>query len=164
MKATSIMKEKIFIKTNRIGYIPQLGMQGPIVNPYPTTRGIAKAMLVSGIQVFQIDPVTKAVTELTLQNVFPGEGDKKPVEEKKPETPKAGVTSAPVKPVSLQGVAKAPEQPAKVNETPEPEKVEEVAKEEKTDEKVEEAPKAEDSNKNQNQNNNNNGGKKNKKH
>ena len=181
MKATSIMKEKIFIKTNRIGFIPQLGIQGPIVNPYPTTRSVAKAMIVSGIQVFEVKPDTKEVIELTLQNVFPGEGDSVKTAPDLPASPKAGVTTDPVKPVDLKGVAAPVKEPIKVD--PEPVKVEDAKPEEisgtekkpelkedpvaeTTQETVsEEATKADESEKkdeNQNKGNqNNNNGKKN---
>lgn len=62
--------EKIWVKIIRAGYIPQLGMQGPIPNPIQITRGIAHSMIVSGIDVFEVDPVTKNTKKLTIQNVF----------------------------------------------------------------------------------------------
>lgn len=108
LRQTKIMNEKIFIKTNRIGFIPQLGIQGPIVNPYPTTRKVAKDMIVSGIQVFQITE-DKQVIELNLQNVFPGEGDSvKP--EKKEEKPSKPI-GEPVKPVEFKGIPNSSKEP-----------------------------------------------------
>lgn len=160
MKETPIMKEEIFIKTNRIGYIPQLGIQGPIVNPYPVTRAIAKEMIVAGISVVEVHK-DGSTTELNLQNVFPGEGDvkrdpapakpaeapnkdeKKEVEppkaeEKKVEESKKDEPKTPaVQPVTFSGVAK--EAPAE--EKKEESKVEEKAEEAK-EEKKEEAPAA----------------------
>lgn len=128
MKATNIMKEKIFIKTNRIGFIPQLGIQGPIVNPYPTTRSVAKAMIVAGIQVYQIKPDTKEVIELTLQNVFPGEGDVKKKDINVQASSKSGVTTKPVQPVNLKGITTPIQEPLKVDT--EPIKVEDAKPEE----------------------------------
>lgn len=111
LKPTSIMKETIFIKTGRLGYISQIHAQGPIVTPIPVTRETAKAMVVAGIKVYQIDPVTKKATLLTLENVYPGEGDRPPINEKpgngvqKPKVPTSGVVQQePVQPVELKGV------------------------------------------------------------
>lgn len=122
LKPTNIMMERIYIKTNRIGYIPPLRMQGPIVAPIPVTREIAKAMVVAGIETYMIDPVTKEPTLLTLKNVYPGEGDQseEPVQQKqntfksnrnykgpKQAQPKvsSGMTDqTPIKPVDLVGV------------------------------------------------------------
>lgn len=105
MTPTKVMQERIFIRTNHRGYIPQLRMQGPIITPIPVTRADAHKLIVAGIDVYQIDPVTKMATKLDLQSVFPGEGD--PV--KKEETATSvtstpNVSSEPVKPVTLQGV------------------------------------------------------------
>jgi hypothetical protein len=104
MKKTALMKERIYIRTNRIGYIPQLRMQGPIITPVPVTREDAYRMIVSGIDVYQIDPVTKNATKLDLKTVFPGEGE--PEKEEAPDTSASpNVNPAPVEPVNLQGVA-----------------------------------------------------------
>ena len=129
MKVTEQMKEKIFIKTNHIGFIPVLGIQGPIVNPYPTTRAVAKELLVSGIQVFEIKP-DKSVVELNLQNVFPNEGNvvrEKPKKESKP-IPK------PVEPVTFKGVEVEKKEEPVVAAAPVEEKVEEVKEEEPKEE------------------------------
>ena len=138
------MNEKIFIKTNRIGFIPQLGIQGPIVNPYPTTRKVAKDMIVGGIQVFQITE-DKKVIELNLQNVFPGEGDPKPAPKKEEKNEKP--VGKPVEPVQFKGVVTEP--------VPE--------KKEKTEVK-EEAPASQSQSQQQNNNQKNNGKNNKKKH
>lgn len=113
MKPTSIMKELIYIKTNRIGYIPQIRMQGPIITPIPVTREVAKAMVVAGIEVYEINRVTKEPRLLTLKNVYPGEGDCPPVDEdpkgeegeQKPQVPTSDVVQQePVQPVEFKGV------------------------------------------------------------
>lgn len=121
MTPTKVMQERIFIRTNHRGYIPQLRMQGPIVTPIPVTRADAHKLIIAGIDVYQIDPVTKMATKLDLQSVFPGEGD--PVKKEETVTPVTStpnVSSEPVKPVNLQGVT-APikeENGIKVDPTP----------------------------------------------
>ena len=154
MKQTKVMNEKIFIKTNRIGFIPQLGIQGPIVNPYPTTRKVAKDMIVSGIQVFQITD-DKKVIELNLQNVFPGEGDPKPApkKEKKNEKP----VGKPVEPVQFKGIAADPVPEKEKEPKAEPAKVETPVapvEEKKETEVKEENPKPQSQQQNNNQKNN----------
>ena len=154
----NVLNEKIFIKTNRIGFIPPLGVQGPIVNPYPTTRAAAKECIVAGIEVYEVTK-DKKVNKLTLQNVF-GEKESAPVAEK----PNAGVTSNP-KTTTFSGV---PVKNEKKDDTKEEPKAEEKAKdttEENTvdaspAESKDETPSAEkpdekkDSNKNNNKKNN----------
>ena len=93
--------EKIFVKVMRNGYIPQLGISGPIVNPIKITRAQAHAMIVAGIAVYQYFPENQYTEKLTLQNVFG-----KPEKASKPEEPVSKVVSEPVTPVTLTGVAK----------------------------------------------------------
>ena len=76
--------EEIFVKVIRNGYIPQLGICGPIPNPIKMTRGTAHAMLVAGIEVHQYFPKTKTTEKLTIHTVF---NDEK-VEVKKNENSK----------------------------------------------------------------------------
>lgn len=75
MKSTELMNETIFITTPRTGYIPYINQQGPIVHPIPVSRATAKQMIVDGLTVVQVDPETKQTVDLTLQNIFPGEGE-----------------------------------------------------------------------------------------
>ena len=107
LKRTKLMKEKIFIKTNRRGYIPYIGMQGPIITPIPITREDAHNMIVAGIEVYQIDPKTKNATKLTLQTVYPGEGEPEDTTDKTSPINNgklAEVTSDPIKPMKLSGI------------------------------------------------------------
>lgn len=84
----SNVDEKIWVKIQKAGYIPQLGIQGPIPNPIQIPRVTAKSLLVSGIPVYEYDPETKKTIELTLANVFStGKSTQKPVRETNP-TPK----------------------------------------------------------------------------
>lgn len=151
LRPTKLMKETILIKTPRIGFIPQLGMQGPIVTPVRVTREVAKSLVVAGIKTSEVykDRNGKLqVRELTLQNVYPGEGepDPEPDEnegEQKPTVPTSGVVQQePVEPVTLQGVS-IPEE--KVKETTE----------EKTEETKEETPVVEEKKEDSKQQNNN---------
>ena len=116
LKPTQLMKEVIYIKTNRLGFIPQIHMQGPIITPIPVTRQVVKEMIVAGIEVFEVykdKSGNKQTRLLTLQNVYPGEGEEdKPEEpddnkdgEQKPQVPTSGVVQQePVKPVNFKGV------------------------------------------------------------
>lgn len=107
LKRTKLMKEKIFIKTNRRGYIPYIGMQGPIITPIPITREDAHNMIVAGIEVYQIDPKTKNAIKLTLQTVYPGEGEPEGNTDKTPPINNgklAEVTGDPIKPMKLSGI------------------------------------------------------------
>ena len=93
--------EKIFVKIIKAGFIPQLGMCGPIPNPIKITRAQAYSMIIAGIKVYQYFPDTKYTEELTLQNIFsddvkPEKNDSK-VEEKD--------INKPVTPITLSGVS-----------------------------------------------------------
>lgn len=133
-------KEQIFVRVMRNGFIPQLGMCGPIPYPIKVTRAVCHSMIVSGIEVMQYDPETKITTKLTLQNVFGGET--KAEEPKKVEAPKAPEYTKTPETTTFNGIPKPEtkvEEPKKV-ETPvvEEKKVEEPAKAEEV--KKEEAP------------------------
>lgn len=129
----------IYVRVLRNGYIPQLGICGPIPNPIQITRGKAYSMINDGIEVHEFDPKTKETVKLTVQNVF-GDGTSAPAPEVKSEEKKAEPVKAeekkvePEKPVTLTGVAKPEE---KKEEAPAP-KAEEVKVEEKKAEPVEE--------------------------
>lgn len=108
MKRTEIMKEKIYIRSAHRGFIPPLRMSGPIVSPLRITRETAYAIIVSGIEIFEVDPVTKKLTRLTAQNVFPREKEKvgSPSPEKAEQKQTVKVTSEPIKPIALEGIKK----------------------------------------------------------
>ena len=154
LKPTDVMKEKIYIKTKRIGFIPQLNMQGPIITPIPVSREVAKSMVVAGIETFEYwkDSEGKQnVRLLTIQNVYTGEGDYekpfKPDEDnkgdgvQKPEVPTtSGVAQkTPVQPVNLKGVSTQSK-----TEEPTPEVTEETMSEENTTEETSEDNPAEE--------------------
>lgn len=117
LRPTKLMQEEIYIKTYKSGFIPDLHMQGPIVNPTPCTRETAFKLIKSGLEVFQIwrDENGKDHSKLlTIHNIYPGEGDKPeppaPDHDKdgvqKPTVPTSGVAQKdPVKPVTFKGVA-----------------------------------------------------------
>lgn len=99
------MQEEIYIKTYKSGFIPDLHKQGPIVNPTPCTREIAKKLISAGLEVFQVwrDENGKDHSKLlTIHNVYPGEGDKP--DPSVPDQDKDGVQKDPVKPVTFKGV------------------------------------------------------------
>ena len=112
-KSNGKRSEEIWVKVLRAGYIPQLGMQGPVPNPIKITRGRAHSMIVAGISVYEIDPKTRESKELTLQNIFEGEGDPQPVVKEAPKKDTVS-TSKPVSQVTFNGV-KVVEPTAKVD-------------------------------------------------
>ena len=91
--------EEVFIKVMKAGYIPQLGMQGPIPNPIKVKRSVIHSMIVAGIKVFEYDPETQETTEITLGSLYNEDPAKE--DSKKPEAP---ATPDPIQPVNLQGV------------------------------------------------------------
>lgn len=138
-------EDTIFVRIIRAGFIPQLGISGPIPNPIKITRAKAKSLIVAGVRVWEFNPTTKETKELTLQNVF-GEPDSI----KKEETPVK--TVAPVqepKPTQFVGVQKD----EKKESAP-------AVQEAKTDNKEETPVKEEAKSVNSNQNNNKNKNKK----
>ena len=59
----------IFVLTNKRGFIPQLRIAGPIVSPMRASIAQCLAMLTVNIPLYQYDPTTKRVVELTLNNL-----------------------------------------------------------------------------------------------
>ncbi len=104
--------EKLYVKTNYMGYIAALQMMGPIVTPMQVSLDQAVLMLKSGMRnLFEYNPTTKQTRLLTIVNVgkpWPGEA--------KNDVPAAMGKTAPAssEPVVLTG---APVPPAK-EETP----------------------------------------------
>ena len=101
--------DKIFVRVNRNGFIPQLGISGPIPNPVKVTCGICLDMVSAGIDVYQVDPSTRKMVKLTVDNVF---DDKKFVTKKKtpvatsPAVQSAAVSEPAVQPIQFSGVKK----------------------------------------------------------
>lgn len=98
--------DQIYILTKRTGYLHQLRMYGPIVNPLKCPVSLCMSLLISGVELFQFDPVTKNVVELNLENLLDDNkfGTKEePVVEEEPvmqaivEEVSAGVVIEPVK-------------------------------------------------------------------
>ena len=139
--------DKIYVRVIRNGYIPQLGIQGPIPNPIKISRGTAHSMIVAGIEVHEVDPKTKITKKLTVENVFedaPSAPVKEPVPEKKP--------SDPVKPIAFNGVKKEDKKEEVKNTEPEKDEETPATTEGTSDEKKEEST----DNKNKNSDNKNN--------
>ena len=126
LKPTDVMKEKIYIKTKRIGFIPQLNMQGPIITPIPVSREVAKSMVVAGIETFEYWKDSEGKQNVRLL---------------KPEVPTtSGVAQkTPVQPVNLKGVSTQSK-----TEEPTPEVTEETMSEENTTEETSEDNPAEE--------------------
>ena len=133
--------DEIFVRINRVGYIPLIGMCGPIPNPIKIPTDTCLKLVNAGIDVHQVDPVTKMTVKLTRENIFDDHKfGKKPVVASAPVKPVVAPSAKveAVKPVTFTGVPKVEE--PKVEEVVE-EIVEEVAVEEtvETVEVVEEA-------------------------
>jgi len=60
----------IFVVTNKVGYIPQLRMNGPIPTPVKIDVASCVSILTSGFPLWQFDPISKKVVKLTLSNVL----------------------------------------------------------------------------------------------
>lgn len=142
MNQKSLRDEKIFIKSNYRGFIPQLRMRGPIITPVRVTRATAHQLIISGIDVYEIDKTTRNATRLTLQSVFPGEGDEATARErakyatkKAPAVKSTNLTDkAPVEPTILSGVSfYQPETPVQYRSVTDSEKDTETSTEEKAD-------------------------------
>jgi hypothetical protein len=109
--------DTMMILTTRTGYLPQLNTHGPIVYPLQVNVGVVYDMLISGIKLYQFDPVTKMTLELTIENIY---DDKKfePKEEPKKETKPANEAKSTV---VLNGVKAADVlPPLQENKTTEP--------------------------------------------
>lgn len=96
--------EQIFVKIMRNGFIPQLGICGPIPNPIRITRAKAHSLIVAGIDVYQYFPENHYTEKLTLQTVF-GKAEKEEI----PKKPVEKKVSEPMKPVELTGIKKEEE-------------------------------------------------------
>lgn len=60
----------IYIRTNYRGWVAQLGMSGPIVNPLRCKVSDVITMLMNGMPVFQVQPNTGKSIELTISNIM----------------------------------------------------------------------------------------------
>ena len=136
--------DEIFVRVNRVGYIPLIGMCGPIPNPIKIPTSTCLKLVNAGIDVHQVDPVTKMTVKLTRENIFDDEKfDKKLVTKATtaPVKPVAPAKVEPIKPVTFTGVPKVePKVEVKPVEEPKEEAiVEEIFNiEGKTVDKVEE--------------------------
>lgn len=142
--------DEINIVSTRTGYIPQLQMCGPIVNPLKVPAQTCLAMVTAGVPLFEFDPKTKQIVALTINNVYDDEkftlkeavkqdaGDGTPIRPIKGEAiPAPVVPEKPVVPVSQSPVETAPtvDTSAENNSPAEPE-VSENVEPEKTEESI----------------------------
>lgn len=144
--------DKIYVKINKVGYIPFIGMCGPIPNPIKIPTSTCLQMVTAGIDVFEVDPKTKEMVKLTVQNVFDDEKFRKRVIPMN-EQPKPSMVK-PTDSVVFSGVTKNPENDEKKteddtqketideakNDVPSVEKPEEKSDEEKTVDNTTEKP------------------------
>lgn len=132
--------DQIFVRVMKNGYIQQLGICGPIPNPIKVSRALAHRMVVGGVEVHEVDPITKMTKKLTIHNVFSDEKNTVSDKETKP------VQEAPVskneKPVETMTFVGTPvsepeesetavdkevtEEDAEVSETEDAEKTDEI--------------------------------------
>lgn len=63
-------EDKIYVKINKVGFIPYIGICGPIPNPIKIPTATCLQMINAGIDVFEVNPDTKETMKLTVQNVF----------------------------------------------------------------------------------------------
>lgn len=106
-------EDKIFVKIIKNGYIPFIGMCGPIPNPIKIPTGTCLQMITAGIDVFEVNPDTKETVKLTVTNVF---DDNKFGKKSNPiESPKQP-TINPTDKVMFTGVSQIPEEVKNVDE------------------------------------------------
>lgn len=92
--------DQIFVRTLHMGYIPHLKTSGPIVNPIKVDVATCHSMILSGIDLYELDPATKMTIKLTASNLYDDKKFEKLQGEAKVED-KAKV----VKEVELPGVS-----------------------------------------------------------
>ena len=98
--------DEIFVRINRNGYIPIIGICGPIPNPIKVKTEVCLKLVNAGIDVHQFDPATKQTVKITRENVF---DDQKFAKKKAaPVTAQAPVVN-PSAPINLTGVTKKEE-------------------------------------------------------
>lgn len=108
--------DEIFVRINKGGFIPYIGICGPIPNPIKVKTEICLKLVNAGIDVHQFDPVTKKTIKLTRENVFDdNKFGKKKEEVKQPANDQKQVENH-VQPMEFKGVQK-PVEPVDV-ETP----------------------------------------------
>ena len=108
--------DQIFVRINRSGFIHQLGICGPIPNPIKVSCGKCLDMINSGIDVFQVDPNTRDMVKLTLENIFDDKKFSKKESVKTPVTPVKPVVIPESKPLVFTGVQKDAEKPIEKTE------------------------------------------------
>lgn len=122
-------EDKIFVRINKMGYIPYIGMCGPIPNPIKIPTATCLQMVTAGIEVFEVNPDTKEMVKLTVQNVFDdNKFEKKPAPAVHVKTPVA----PPVNNVTFTGVKTPDVNPVNVSD-----EKQELSEETKTDEQPE---------------------------
>lgn len=62
--------DEIYIVTTRTGFIPQLNMCGPIPNPIRVPLRLCLSLINSGVKIQQMDPKTRMILPLTLENLY----------------------------------------------------------------------------------------------
>lgn len=107
--------DQIYILTKRVGYLHQLRMYGPIINPLKCPVSLCMSLLISGVELYQYDEKTKMVVALTLENLLDDKKfEKKQTVEVKPLTTKG------IKEEVSKGVALKKETPKKEDENKPP--------------------------------------------
>lgn len=100
-------EDKIFVKIIKNGYIPFIGMCGPIPNPIKIPTGTCLQMITAGIDVFEVNPDTKETVKLTVTNVF---DDNKFGKKSNPIDSPKQPTINPTDKVMFTGVSQIPEE------------------------------------------------------
>lgn len=103
--------DEIFVRIAKHGYIPYIGICGPIPNPIKVSTETCLKLVNAGIVVHQFDPATKETIQLTRTNVFDDKKfDRKKAAQKPAVTPPPVAPEKPVEPVVFTGVQKQDEQ------------------------------------------------------
>ena len=100
-------EDKIYVRINKNGYIPFIGMCGPIPNPIKIPASTCLQMVTAGIDVHEVNPDTKETVKLTVQNVF---DDNKFGKKPNSSEPSKQPTVHPTDKVVFTGVTQKPEE------------------------------------------------------
>lgn len=63
-------ERNIYVLCRKVGYIPFLGICGPVANPLQLPAKLCLDIITSGIKLYEFEPSTHDTLELTSDNIF----------------------------------------------------------------------------------------------
>ena len=125
-------ERNIYVVCPRPGFIPFLGICGPIANPISLPAKMCLNIITSSINLYEVDPSTKDTLQLTSDNIFEDDnfGKKDRVTEIKPKVSTAPIQNFGVSASELESITS----PIKVPSVEEKEEVPAAVKVDPTEE------------------------------